>query len=162
METYSTKARDLRREWHVVDATDKTLGKLASQIAHLLMGKHKPIYSPHLDTGDYVVVINAAKIKVTGKKAEQKIYYRHSGYPGGLKSPTFKEIFNSKPGYILEHAVKGMLPHNSLGRAMFKKLRVYPSNEHPHQAQAKLAKEKGCPPCNTPLFGKGHEVIVNE
>jgi len=139
MDTYRTKAGDLRREWHVVDATGKILGKLASQVANLLMGKHKPIYSPHLDTGDYVIVINAAKIRVTGEKVEQKIYYRHSGYPGGLKSPAFKEILNSKPEYILEHAVKGMLPHNNLGRAMFKKLRVYPGNEHPHQAQAKLA-----------------------
>ena len=162
METYSTKADDLKREWHVIDATGETLGKLASQVANLLMGKHKSIYSPHLDTGDYVVVINAVKIKVTGKKMEQKIYYRHSGYPGGLKSPTLKEIFKIKPEYIFEHAVKGMLPKNNLGRAMFKKLRVYPGNEHPHQAQTKLAKEKGCPPFNSPLFGKGHEVIVNE
>ena len=162
METYSTKARDLKREWHVVDATGKTLGKLASQVAGLLMGKHKPIYSPHLDTGDYVIVINAAKIKVTGKKAEQKIYYRHSGYPGGLRSPAFREILNGKPEYIFEHAVKGMLPHNNLGRAMFKKLRVYPGNKHPHQAQAKLANEKECLPFNPTFSDEGHEVIVNE
>jgi len=101
------------------------------------MGKHKPIYASHIDTGDYVVVINAAKVKVTGKKAEQKIYYRHSGYPGGLKSPTFKELFNSHPTQVIEHAVKGMLPHNRLGRAMFKKLKVYPGTEHPHQAQVR-------------------------
>jgi len=148
MKTYSTKAKDIEREWHVVDATGKTLGRLASQIANLLMGKHKPIYSPHLDTGDYVVVINAAKLRVTGKKAVQKTYYRHSGYPGGLKSPTFRQIFSKRPEYILEHAVKGMLPHNSLGRAMFKKLKVYSGAEHPHQGQVKLAKEKGGPPLN--------------
>ncbi|OIP26298.1 MAG: 50S ribosomal protein L13 [Chloroflexi bacterium CG_4_9_14_3_um_filter_45_9] len=162
MKTYSTKAKDIKREWHVVDATGKTLGRLASQVANLLMGKHKPIYSPHLDTGDYVVVINVAKIKVTGKKAEQKIYYRHSGYPGGLKSPTFKEIFNSKPEYILEHAIKGMLPHNSLGRAMFRKLKVYSGGEHPHQAQVKLVKEKRRPSPLLPLSGEGREVIINE
>jgi large subunit ribosomal protein L13 len=135
MKTYSTKAKDIKREWHVIDATDKTLGRLAPQVANLLMGKHKPIYAPHLDTGDYVVIINAAKIKVTGEKAEEKIYYRHSGYPGGLKSPAFKDIFDKSPQYIIEHAVKGMLPHTSLGEAMFKKLKVYPGNEHPHQAQ---------------------------
>ena len=148
MKTYSTKAKDIKREWHVIDATGATLGRLASQIVNLLMGKHKPIYSPHLDTGDYVVVINAAKLRVTGKKAVEKIYYRHSGYPGGLKSPVFREIFNNRPEYILEHAVKGMLPHNSLGSAMFKKLRIYPGGEHPHQGQVKLAKEEGGLPLN--------------
>ncbi|MEA3441874.1 MAG: 50S ribosomal protein L13 [Chloroflexota bacterium] len=135
MKTYGTKAKDIKREWHVIDATDKTLGRVASQVASLLMGKHKPIYAPHLDTGDYVIVINASKIKITGRKAEQKIYYRHSGYPDGLKSPPFKDIFDKSPQYIVEHAVKGMLPHTSLGEAMFKKLKVYPGNEHPHQAQ---------------------------
>ena len=135
MKTYSPKAKDIKREWWVVDAADKTLGRIASRVANLLMGKHKPIYAPHIDTGDYVVVINAAKVKVTGKKAEQKIYYRHSGYPGGLKSPTFKEVFNSHPTRVVEHAVKGMLPKNRLGRAMFGKLRVYSGTEHPHQAQ---------------------------
>jgi len=135
MKTYSPRAKDIEREWHVVDATGKTLGRLASHVANLLMGKHKPIYAPHLDVGDYVVVVNAAKVRVTGRKAEQKIYYRHSGYPGGLKSPTFKEVFNSYPTRVVEHAVKGMLPHNQLGRAMFKKLKVYPGSDHPHQAQ---------------------------
>jgi large subunit ribosomal protein L13 len=135
MKTYSPKAKDIEREWWVIDVADKTLGKVATQVANLLMGKHKPIYAPHIDTGDYVVVINAAKVKVTGKKAEQKIYYRHSGYPGGLKSQRFEEIFVKDPGRVIELAVKGMLPHNSLGRAMFKKLKVYPGNEHPHQAQ---------------------------
>ena len=135
MKTYSPKAKDIEREWWVIDAGDKTLGKIATQAASLLRGKHKPMYAPHIDTGDYVVVINAAKVKVTGKKAEQKIYYRHSGYPGGLKSRSFEEIFSKDPGRVIELAVKGMLPHNNLGRAMFKKLRVYAGNEHPHQAQ---------------------------
>jgi len=135
VKTYSPKAKDMRREWHVVDASGKTLGRLASQVASLLMGKHKPIYSPHLDTGDYVVVINAAKIKVSGKKTVQKIYYRHTGYPGGLKSPTFREVFSSHPTRVIELAVKGMLPHNRLGRAMFRKLKVYSGSEHPHHAQ---------------------------
>jgi large subunit ribosomal protein L13 len=135
MKTYSPKAKDIQRGWWVIDAGDKTLGKIATQAASLLMGKHKPMYAPHIDTGDYVVVINAAKVKVTGKKAEQKIYYRHSGYPGGLKSRSFEEIFRKDPGRVIEIAIKGMLPHNNLGRAMFKKLRVYAGNEHPHQAQ---------------------------
>ncbi len=135
MKTYSPRARDIKRQWWVIDAADKALGRTATQVAKLLMGKHKPIYAPHIDTGDYVVVINAAKVKVTGRKAEQKTYYRHSGYPGGLKSASFKELFSQDPVRVVELAVKGMLPHNSLGRAMFKKLKVYPGNEHPHQAQ---------------------------
>ena len=135
MKTYSTKASDVKREWHVVDASGKTLGRLASQVAKLLMGKHKPIYVPYLDTGDYVVVVNAAKVSVTGKKAEQKIYYRHSGYPGGLKSVTFENLLARHPTRVIELAVKGMLPKNRLGRAMFKKLRVYHGGGHPHQAQ---------------------------
>jgi large subunit ribosomal protein L13 len=138
MKTYSPKAKDIDREWWVIDAGDKTLGKIATQAASLLMGKHKPMYAPHIDTGDYVVVINAARVKVTGKKAEQKIYYRHSGYPGGLKSRSFEEILRKDPGRVIELAVKGMLPHNNLGRAMYKKLKVYPGNEHPHQAQVSL------------------------
>lgn len=135
MKTYSPKAKEIKREWWVIDAADKALGRTAAQVARLLMGKHKPIYAAHIDTGDYVVVVNAAKVKMTGKKAEQKIYYRHSGYPGGLKSPSFKELFSRDPVRVVELAVRGMLPHNSLGRAMFKKLKVYPGNEHPHQAQ---------------------------
>jgi len=135
MKTYSPKAKDIQREWRVIDATNKTLGRMVTQLASLLKGKHKPIYAPHIDTGDYVVVINAAKVKVTGKKAEKKLYYRHSGYPGGLKSQNFEELLNKDPVRVIEFAVKGMLPHNSLGRAMFKKLKVYPGNEHPHQAQ---------------------------
>jgi len=135
VKTYTPKAKDIRREWHVVDADGRTLGRLTTEVASLLMGKHKPIYAPHLDTGDYVVVINAARVRVSGKKAKQKIYYRYSGFPGGLKSPTFEEIFSAHPTRVIEHAVKGMLPHNSLGRAMFRKLRVYPGDNHPHQAQ---------------------------
>ena len=135
MKTYSPKAKDIERKWWVIDAADKTLGKIATQVANLLRGKHKPIYAPHIDTGDYVVVINAAKVKVTGKKAEQKTYYRHSGYPGGLKSQNFEQLISKDPARVIELAVKGMVPHNNLGRAMFKKLKVYAGNEHPHQAQ---------------------------
>jgi large subunit ribosomal protein L13 len=135
MKTYSTKAKDVERQWHVIDASGKTLGRLATQIANLLMGKHKPTYVPYLDTGDYVIVLNAAKVRVTGKKAKQKTYYRHSGYPGGLKAETFEKMLAAHPTRVIEHAVKGMLPHNRLGRAMFKKLKVYVDDSHPHQAQ---------------------------
>jgi len=135
VKTYVTRAGDIRREWHVVDAAGRILGKVAVEVASLLIGKHKPIYAPNLDTGDYVVVINAAKVKVSGKKAEQKRYYRHSGYPGGLKGPTFEEVFSRYPTRVIEYAVKGMLPHNHLGKDMFKKLRVYAGAEHPHVAQ---------------------------
>ena len=135
MKTYSTKAKDVERQWHVIDASGKTLGRLANQIANLLMGKHKPTYVPYLDTGDYVIVLNAAKVRVTGKKAKQKTYYRHSGYPGGIKAETFEKMLAAHPTRVIEHAVKGMLPHNRLGRAMFKKLKVYVDDSHPHQAQ---------------------------
>ncbi len=137
MKTYSTKASDIEREWHVIDASGKTLGRLASEVARLLRGKHKPIYVPHLDTGDYVIVINADKVRVTGNKAKQKLYYRHSGYPGGLKSTSLAEMMESQPTRAIEHAVRGMLPKNPLGRAMFKKLKVYAGPNHPHQAQVK-------------------------
>lgn len=143
MKTYSPKAKDIEREWWVIDATDKTLGRIATQVANLLMGKHKPLYAPHIDTGDYVVVINAAKVKVTGKKMEQKVYYRHSGYPGGLKSQRLEEVFSQDPSRVIKLAVKGMLPHNRLGRGMIKKLKVYAGDEHPHQAQVgKKGKEQ--------------------
>ena len=135
MRTYTTKAADIERKWHLIDASGKTLGRMAAQIASLLMGKHKPIFSPNQDTGDYVVVINAAGVRVTGNKAEQKIYYRHSGYPGGLKSITFEKMMQTKPTRVIEHAVKGMLPHTRLGAVMMKKLRVYAGETHPHQAQ---------------------------
>ena len=135
MRTYSTKAKDVERQWYVVDASGQTLGRLVSRIAILLMGKHKPQYVPYLDTGDYVVVINAAKVKITGNKAKQKTYYRHSGYPGGLKSVTLEKMLETHPERVIEYAVKGMLPHNRLGRAMFKKLKVYNDDNHPHKAQ---------------------------
>lgn len=135
MKTYSPSATEIKREWQVFDASGQVLGRLASQVAKLLMGKHKSIYTPHLDTGDYVLVLNAAKVEVSGKKANQKIYYRHSGYPGGLKEITFRELFSKYPTRVVEAAVKGMLPKSRLGRAMFKKLRVYAGSEHPHHAQ---------------------------
>lgn len=135
MKTYSTRLQDIKRDWHVIDVSGKTLGRVASEVAQLLKGKHKPIYAPHLDTGDYVVVLNAAKVRVTGKKAKQKIYYRHSGYPGGLKSTSFAKMIETYPTRVIEYAVKGMLPHNRLGRAMLKKLKVYAGDSHPHQAQ---------------------------
>ena len=137
MRTYSVKGPEIKREWQVIDASGKTLGRLASQIATILRGKHKPIYTPWLDTGDYVIVVNASKVRVTGKKAEQKVYYRHSGYPGGLKSITLGQLMQKDPCQVIEHAVKGMLPKGPLGRAMLRKLKVYPGPEHPHQAQVK-------------------------
>ncbi len=139
MKTYSTKASDIEREWHVIDASGKVLGKLATQVASLLMGKHKPIFSRNLDTGDFVIIINAEKIRVTGNKAKQKIYYRHSGYPGGLKSINLEKMMQSNPARVIEHAVKGMLPHNRLGARIRRKLRVYVGDTHPHQAQTKAS-----------------------
>ena len=135
MKTYSAKPEDIKREWFLVDAEGKTLGRLASRIAEILRGKHKPLYTPHLDCGDYVIVINADKIRVTGRKLDQKIYYRHSGYPGGLKSITLRDQLQKHPERVLEAAVRGMLPKNRLGRKMFKKLKVYASDSHPHGAQ---------------------------
>jgi len=142
MKTYSTKPSDIKREWHVIDASGKILGEVATQAVRLLMGKHKPIFTHNLDTGDYVVVINAEKVRVTGNKAKQKFYYSHSGYPGGFKSTSFEKMMQTHPTRVIEHAVKGMLPHNRLGASMMKKLRVYVSDTHPHLAQT-LAKEKG-------------------
>ena len=135
MKTYNTKASDLKPAWHVMDASGRTLGRLASEVATLLMGKHKPIYTPHLNTGDFVIVLNAAKVRVTGRKAEQKTYYRHSGYPGGLKSVTYAKLMETHPTRVIEHAVKGMLPHNRLGRDMLRRLKVYAGDVHPHEAQ---------------------------
>ena len=133
MKTYSAKASEIKREWHLVDARDKILGKIATQIARLLMGKHKPAFSPNLDCGDYVVVINAEKVKFTGNnKAREKLYHRHSGYPGGLKSVSLEEMLKTYPTRVIEHAVKGMLPHNRLGAQMLRKLKVYAGAEHPH------------------------------
>ena len=135
MKTYSAKAAEINHDWFVVDAAEKTLGRLASEIAHRLRGKHKPEYTPHVDTGDYIVVINAEKIRVTGKKTTDKIYHSHTGYPGGLKSISFEKLIDKAPERVIQGAVKGMLPRNPLGRAMFKKLKVYAGTEHPHAAQ---------------------------
>ena len=135
MKTFSAKAEDVARDWFVVDAADKTLGRLASEIAHRLRGKHKAEYTPHVDTGDYIVVVNAEKVRVTGKKTTDKIYHHHTGYPGGLKSISFEKLIDKAPERVLQGAVKGMLPRNPLGRAMFKKLKVYAGEEHPHSAQ---------------------------
>ena len=135
VKTYAVKASEIERQWWVVDAADQTLGRLATRIATLLEGKHKPTYSPHLDVGDHVVVLNAGRIKVTGDKLAQKRYYRHSNYPGGLKEESLATLLERKPELVIERAVKGMLPQNRLGRAMFKKLKVYSGAEHPHQAQ---------------------------
>lgn len=135
MKTYSVRSVEINRRWHLLDASNQILGRLATRIARLLMGKHKPIYTRHLDTGDYVIVINANKIRVTGNKLKQKSYYRHSGYPGGLKVQSLEELLQSYPKRVIEHAVKGMLPHNRLGAKMIKKLRIYEGAEHPHQAQ---------------------------
>ena len=135
MKTYSPKPSEIERQWHVLDASDKILGKLATEAAKLLMGKHKPNFSRHLDTGDFVVIINAAKVRFTGKKAEQKLYHSHSGYPGGLKSVSLERMMATHPTRVIEHAVKGMLPHNRLGNKMLKKLKVYAGEEHPHLAQ---------------------------
>lgn len=144
MKTYATKASDIDRKWWIFDAEGKILGRLATDVARLLRGKHKPTYSPHLDTGDFVVIVNAAKVRVTGKKAQDKIYYHHSQYPGGLKSTTLSKMLATHPERVIEHAVKGMLPHNPQGRAMARRLKVYAGDTHPHQAQISVVKpEKG-------------------
>jgi large subunit ribosomal protein L13 len=135
VKTYVVKASEIDRGWWLIDATDQPLGRLATRVATLLAGKHKPTWSPHLDTGDHVVVVNAAKIKVTGNKLAQKRYYRHSNYPGGLREETLADLLARRPERVVEMAVKGMLPHNRLGNAMFRKLKVYPGADHPHQAQ---------------------------
>jgi large subunit ribosomal protein L13 len=135
MKTFSARAENVNHDWFVVDASDKTLGRLASEIALRLRGKHKAEYTPHVDTGDYIVVINAEKVRVTGAKTTDKIYNHHTGYPGGLKSISFEKLIDKAPERVLQSAVRGMLPHNPLGRAMFKKLKVYAGGEHPHTAQ---------------------------
>ncbi|MBS3785076.1 MAG: 50S ribosomal protein L13 [Anaerolineae bacterium] len=133
--TYVTKPEDIERNWYVVDASGQTLGRLASEVAQIIRGKHKPIYSPSTDVGDYVIVVNAEKIHVTGRKEDQKMYRRHSGYPGGMKEMTLGRMLEEHPTRVIEHAVKGMLPKTKLGRKMIKKLKVYAGSEHPHQAQ---------------------------
>jgi large subunit ribosomal protein L13 len=135
MKTYSVKAGEIERRWYVVDAEGKILGRMASDIARVLRGKHKPTYTPHLDTGDFVVVVNADKVVLSGRKAEQKEYFRHTGYMGGEKFIPFRRMLETHPERVVELAVKGMLPKNALGRQMFEKLRVYAGSEHPHQAQ---------------------------
>ena len=135
MKSYMASPSTVERKWYVVDATGHTLGRLASEVANVLRGKNKPIYTPHIDTGDYVIIVNAEKIKVTGKKLEQKIYYNHSDYVGGMKETTLKEMLAKKPEYVINHAVKGMLPKGPLGRQMLKKLHVYAGSEHEHAAQ---------------------------
>ncbi len=135
MKTFSAKPESVKRDWYVVDASGKTLGRLATEIASRLRGKHKPEYTPHVDTGDYIVVINAEKVAVTGRKASAKMYYHHTGYPGGIKETNFETLIDTKPQMVIEKAVKGMLPRNPLGRAMFSKLKVYAGAEHPHTAQ---------------------------
>ena len=135
MKTYSAKPADIRQDWYVVDATDKVLGRLASQIALRLRGKHKPIFTPHMDTGDFIVVTNVEKIRVTGNKAEDKLYHRHSGYPGGITTTTVAKMQARFPGRVLEKAVKGMLPKGPLGYRMIKKLKCYAGPSHPHSAQ---------------------------
>lgn len=135
MKTFSAKPETVKRDWYVVDATDKVLGRLATEIARRLRGKHKAEYTPHVDTGDYIVVVNADKVRVTGRKTSDKMYYRHTGYPGGMKSASFQQIIERSPEQAIELAVKGMLPKNPLGRAMFGKLKVYAGAEHKHEAQ---------------------------
>lgn len=135
MKTYSAKPAQVKRGWYLIDATGKTLGRLATEIARRLKGKHKPEYTPHVDTGDYIVVVNADKVAVTGNKNDDKMYYRHTGYPGGMKSMSFKQLIARHPDRVISFAVKGMLPRNPLGRAMFGKLKVYAGAEHPHVAQ---------------------------
>jgi len=135
MKTYSAKPETVERDWYIVDAENKTLGRLSTEIARRLRGKHKPEYTPHVDTGDYIIVINAEKVRVTGNKRTDKMYHHHSGYPGGLKSISFDKLIERAPERVIETAVKGMLPKNPLGRAMYTKMKVYAGNEHPHAAQ---------------------------
>jgi large subunit ribosomal protein L13 len=135
LKTFIPKKKDIEQKWYIVDASDQVLGRLASRIATVLRGKHKPVYTPHMDVGDFVVVVNAAQVKVTGKKTDQKRYYRYTGYPGGLRVEEYRKLMRERPERVLRHAVWGMLPHNSLGRKLLKKLKIYPGPEHPHQAQ---------------------------
>lgn len=145
--THETKASEIVREWWIIDAQDLILGRLASTVAHVLRGKHKTIFTPHLDTGDHVVVINAAGVKLTGSKLQNKLWYRHSGYPGGLRAIPYEKLMAERPDMVVEKAVRGMLPRNRLGRAMIRKLKVYAGSEHPHGAQQ--------PKPLDPIIGKG-------
>ena len=141
MRTFQPKPGQVTRQWHVIDATDVVLGRLASQTARLLRGKHKPIFAPHLDTGDFVIIVNASKVALTGNKRVGKLAHRHSGFPGGLTSTPIGELLDKRPERVVEKAIKGMLPHNTLGRQMASKLKVYAGPEHPHQAQAPVPYE---------------------
>ena len=140
--TFMANAQNVERKWYVVDAEGQTVGRLAAEVAKVLRGKHKPTFTPHVDTGDFVIVINAEKVKVTGKKETDKIYLHHTGYPGGLKSASFKELMEKDPRIVIEHAVRGMLQHNTLGAEQFNKLKVYVGPEHPHAAQKPVVLEK--------------------
>lgn len=135
MRTFQAKPHEVTRKWHLIDAKGKTLGRLASRTAMLLRGKHKPIFTPHVDTGDHVVIVNAQHIRLTGKKLEKKVYYHHTGYPGGIKAATAEHLLEKKPTELLSKAIRGMLPKTPLGKQMAKKLRIYPGPDHPHQAQ---------------------------
>lgn len=139
MSTFSAKAHEVKRDWYEVDATNQVLGRLATEVARRLRGKHKAEYTPHVDTGDYIIVTNASKIRVTGKKFKNKMYYRHSGFPGGIKETNFEKMLQKNPIQVIEIAIKGMLPKNALGREMYRKLKVYPGSEHPHTAQQPLS-----------------------
>ena len=141
MKTFTPTPADINREWFIVDAEDKVLGRLAAQIAHRLRGKHKPEFAPHMDNGDFIVVVNCEKLRVTGNKLENKYYYRHSGYPGGIKGTSLQTMLATKPDEVLRKAVRGMLPKNILGRAMLKKLKLYPGTDHPHPAQKPVSLE---------------------
>ena len=141
MRTYSPKAGEITRTWHVIDATDVVLGRLASNVAKLLRGKHKTIFAPHVDTGDFVIIINADKVVLTGDKKKQKMDYRHSGFPGGLRATSYSDLLESNPRRVVEKAVKGMLPHNKLGRQQITKLKVYTGSDHPHAAQSPVPYE---------------------
>lgn len=143
MRTYSPRAKDLQAEWYVIDATGQPLGRLASQVAQLLRGKHRPQFAPHMNAGDHVVILNATKVRLTGRKLDQKIYYRHSGFPGGLREVRLRDALGRRPRFVIEHAVRGMLPHNALGRLMLRRLRVYDGPTHPHQGQVKAAAKEG-------------------
>lgn len=155
MKTYSPKEREIRRAWYVVDAEGAVLGRLASEVAKILRGKHKPTFAPHLDTGDHVVVVNAAKVRLTGNKAQKKIYYRHSGYPGGLREIPFERLIERRPEEVIERAVRGMLPRNRLGRQMVKKLKVYAGPDHPHGAQRPIPLALGEVPSPGTAGGRG-------
>jgi large subunit ribosomal protein L13 len=143
VKTYSPKPREISRAWYVVDGDGVVLGRLASEVAQILRGKHKPTYAPHLDTGDHVIVVNASKVRLTGAKRESKVYYRHSGYPGGLREIPYDRLLATRPQLAVEKAVRGMLPHNRLGRQMLKKLKVYAGADHPHAAQDPVRLELG-------------------